>query len=370
MMPTVRISRSWATAAFTAIASLTLVSSFQFTTPPSAYHKTAINSRGPLEMATATRRTFLPKAIADSQSLFSDIPRDEDMLDSLPPGSTTGGNKIPNKNTKRDNHDNTNPPFKNVFASQQERGEKSWWKRFVPPPPEDQFIITGDICVLFFYAFTSHTLNDYIVNSMLQRNDMTILQAVHSLDPMGEVVNTQIPSWVQTQNQLAVDHVLSVNAQETLLNHWGPLFSTEGSACVALCTCWLIAGWVHRAFLFQNSVDCTTDKALSKTVETWLSTCVMMVALAMAANAVVEHIPALQTLLCVQCAAAKSAVHGATGMDGTIDSTSGELLLGTAATTTSSVLALTKADTMFIVDSMSVLIAWRFMANKMLNIFR
>lgn len=303
-----------------------------------------------------------------NSALFSDIPRDEDMLDPLPqspPGTTTGGNHNNNNDEEKNN------PLSRFFLDQQVHGDKSWWGRFIPPPPEDQFVMSGDICVLFLYAFTSHSLNDYIVNSMLQRNDMTVLQAVHSLDPMGEVVNTQMPSWVQSQNQLAVDHVLSVNAQETLLNHWGPLFSTEGSACVALCTCWLIAGWLHRAFLFQNSVDCTTDKALSKTVETWLSTCVLMVALAMATTAVVDHIPALQTLLCVPCSAARAAANGVTGMDGTVDATSGELLLGTAsAVTTSSLLALTKADTMFIVDSMSVLIAWRFMANKMLNIFR
>jgi hypothetical protein len=340
-----------------ALITVVKVSSFQFVR--SAQRRSTIRT-SPYEIRTR-RHTSTHGTSTTTSALFSDIPRDEDMLD--PPGSTTtGGNKNKNKDENKD-------PF-NFLMYQEQQRDKPWWGRLIPPPPEDQFIMTGDICVLFFYAFTSHSLNDYIVNSMLQRNDMTILQAVHSLDPMGEVVNTQIPSWVQTQNQLAVDHVLSVNAQETLLNHWGPLFSTEGSACVALCTCWLIAGWLHRAFLFQNSVDCTTDKALSKTFETWVSTCVMMVALAMAANALVEHIPALQTLLCVQCAAAKAVTNGVTGMDGTVDATSGEMLLGTAATTTSSVLALTKADTMFIVDSMSVLIAWRFMANKMLNIFR
>ncbi|KAL3932874.1 MAG: hypothetical protein SGARI_003846 [Bacillariaceae sp.] len=230
--------------------------------------------------------------------------------------------------------------------------------------------------MLFFYSYTSHSINDFIVNSVLRDPHTSILQAVHSLDPMGEVVNTQIPSWVETQNTLAVDKVLSVNAQEMLLNHWGPLFSTEGMACVSLCSCWLLAGWIHRAFLFQNSVDCTTDKALAKTLETWVSTCVMMIALAMAANALVEHVPALQTLLCTECAATKALATAATatGMDGTVDADSGVLLLGGSGgalqTTTSSVLALTRADAMFLIDSMSVLIAWRFMANRIMNLFR
>jgi hypothetical protein len=329
----------------------------------------------PMTITSTTRRSSAEIRlqgirIPSISAPFSDIPRDEELID--PPISKTKESLGVNQNKNNDGGSSNQSPVSSIYnADQEKQREKSWWGRLVPPPPEDQFIMTGDICVLFFYAFTSHSLNDFIVNSMLQRNDMTVLQVVHSLDPLGEVVNTQIPSWVQTQNQLAVDHVLSVNAQETLLNHWGPLFSTEGSACVALCTCWLIAGWLHRAFLFQNSVHCSTEQALSKTLETWVSTCVMMVALAMAANSIVEHIPALQTLLCVQCAVAKAVAHGAMGMDGTVDAASGEMLLGTSAATTSSVLAaLTKADIMFIVDSMSVLIAWRFMANKMLNIFR
>jgi hypothetical protein len=290
-------------------------------------------------------------------TLFSNVPREDDVMN-VPP--KTGG-PHGNKNNKNDNGKHTTYQV-----------QKPWYAKFVPPPPEDQFIMTGDIAVLYFYAFTSHSINDWVVHSVLGNPHTSMLQAVHSLDPTGEVVNTQMPSWVQSQDVLAVDHVLSVNAQETLLNHWGPLFATEGIACVALCSCWLLAGWLHRAFLFRNSVDCATDRALAKTLETWVSTCVMMVALAMAANALVEHVPVLQRLLCTECAAAKALTRAAaTGMDGTVDADSGLLLLGAGVTkTSSSMFALTRADTMFLVDSMSVLIAWRFMANRIMNIFR
>jgi hypothetical protein len=207
---------------------------------------------------TSSQRSSAKISTHGISAPFSDIPREEELLDPLV-AKKNGRTNINQRKNSCDESSNANLLSNHFYADQAKQREKPWWGRLVPPPPEDQFIMTGDICVLFFYAFTSHSLNDYIVNSMLQRNDMTVLQVVHSLDPMGEVVNTQIPSWVQTQNQLAVDHVLSVSAQETLLNHWGPLFSTEGSACVALCTCWLIAGWLHRAFLFQNSVQCSTD---------------------------------------------------------------------------------------------------------------
>jgi hypothetical protein len=291
----------------------------------------------------------------------SDVPREED--------TTTN----PNGKQDKSNATNKKNPLLDFFIDNQRHGRRrgGGLARFLPPPPEDQFIMTGDVCVLFFYAFTSHCLNDAIVNSVLHQSDMTMVQAVHSLDPTGEFVNLQQPVWVQTQNQLVVDHVLSVNAQESLLNHWGPLFSTEGSASVALCTCWLLAGYIHRAFLFSNSVDCSADKVLYKTLETWLSTALMMFVLAAGANAVVEQIPILQTLLCVKCTT--SIANQVPPAD--VASMMTDLIGGQwtpppqVKPEPTSFLSFTKADMMFIVDSMSVLVAWRFTAHRLLNTF-
>jgi hypothetical protein len=270
---------------------------------------------------------------------MSDIPRD-DGPDDLPP------DVIPPPSSEKGRPPRNEPLLK--FFHQPER----WWMEdFLPPPTEDQFIMTGDIFVLFFYAFTSHSINDAIVESVLRKSE-SVQKAIHSLDPTGEIVSMQNPVWVQTQNQVAVDHALAVTAQEAFLNHWGPLFSTEGSACVALCTCWLLAGWFHRAFLFRNSVHCRTDVALQKTLETWFTTAALMCMLAAGTDAIVQHVPFLQTLLCVACREGGS--MGGSGIG----------------STSSFLLSLTKADAMFIVDSLSVLVAWRFMANRILNTFR
>eukprot|EP00529_Nitzschia_sp_RCC80_P019922 CAMPEP_0113484532 /NCGR_PEP_ID=MMETSP0014_2-20120614/24008_1 /TAXON_ID=2857 /ORGANISM="Nitzschia sp." /LENGTH=423 /DNA_ID=CAMNT_0000378133 /DNA_START=362 /DNA_END=1630 /DNA_ORIENTATION=- /assembly_acc=CAM_ASM_000159 len=247
----------------------------------------------------------------------------------------------------------------------------------LPPPPEDQFIMTGDIFVLFLYGFTSHSLNDFIVSNVLSDRTQSIQQAVHSLDPMGEIVNLQaVPVWVETQYTASVDRALSVSAQENLLSHWGPLFSTEGSACCTLVACWLVAGWIHRAFHYSNSVDCTTDKALSKVLETWVSMAIMLTLAAVGTSVFVDHfivgphhdLPTLllqqqrNLLLCgdVVCNTLNTAGTSAT-------STATGAAAAAAAIKVPGVL--TKADGMFIVDSMSVLVAWRFMANRMLNMW-
>ena len=143
----------------------------------------------------------------------------------------------------------------------------------------------------------------------------------------------QHPVWVDPE---MMDSILSMNAHESLLDHWGPLFSTAGSACVALISCWLLAGWFHRAFLFQNSLDCDTPTALTKTFETWVSTALLMFVLILGTNNLVSHVPLLQAWLGL------ASCH--------------EYML-------------TKSDTMFLVDSSTVLIAWRFTANNLVKYF-
>lgn len=259
---------------------------------------------------------------------------------------------------------------------------KEFKDRFLklPPPPEDQFIMTGDIAILFLYAFTSHSINDSVVKGLLDDPRMTIPEAVKNVDPLQNIVNLQHPVWVDLASNPnipfgnpSVDKALEVSARESLLNHWGPLLSTEGSACVALCTCWLIAGWFHRAFLFDNSTYCGADQALSKTVETWLTSALLLACLATGADWLVGHVPALQSFFCVTC---KSAANGtASGMGEfkaamAMTAEGGDQGFNMLLMPMASFLSLTQSDVLFIVDSLTVLIAWRWSAHRVLNIFR
>ena len=232
---------------------------------------------------------------------------------------------------------------------------KETFYSLLPPPPEDQFIITGDLVVLFLYAFTSHSFNDWFVSSELSRQDISLVEAVHELDPTGIIVNTNsVPSWVDTtQSSIAINHALDVSARESLLNHWGPLLSTEGSSCVALCTCWLVAGYVHRAFLYKNTAYCDSSQALIKTIQTWFTSAVLLTVLTISTDFFVTHYG--QTPGIIEGGLGYGSIIPISQTDGT----------GGFVSLVSSLL--TQSDVTFIVDSLTVLIAWRWTANRILN---
>lgn len=197
--------------------------------------------------------------------------------------------------------------------------------------------MTGDIAVLFLYSFIGHAVDDFVVNSVFESSETTQM-AIQTLDPMQEVVRMQTPVWMDyTANSAnVVDQLMSMNAKDTLLNQWGPLFSSPGVCTIALCSTWLLAGYFHRAFSFQNSIDCDVPRTLQKTLETWITMMIMMLGLTLGSNVLVDHTPVLQTVLGCHC----------------LD------------------YLLTKDDALFLVDTASILISWRFMANIMCQMLR
>lgn len=258
-------------------------------------------------------------------------------------------NTVYRSDVPSDKDSNSNINYMPELSAQFQTLKDKYWK--LPPRPEDQFIMTGDICTLFLYAFTSHSLNDAVVLGLLDDPTLTIPAAVSELDPMHDIVQLQPPVWVDLVagnpnipfGNPAVDHALAVSARESLLNHWGPLLGTEGGSCVALCLCWLLAGWIHRSFLFDNSTCCDSHTALFKTVETWGTAALLLASLAAGTNVLVGQVPVLQSLL----------VGG--GVEGQ------QQYFATA--------LLTQSDVFFIVDSLTVLIAWRWLAHRILNIY-
>jgi len=254
----------------------------------------------------------------------------------------------------------------------------------LPPAPEDQFIMTGDIAILFLYVFTSHSINDSVVKGLLDNPHMTIPEAVTELDPFHDLVSLQHPVWVDLASNPnvpfgnpALERALEVSARESLMNHWGPLLSTEGSACVALCTCWLIAGWFHRAFMFDTTTYCASDHALTKTLQTWLTSALLLAVCATGTDWLVGHVPALEQLFCVTCKSAAAndvnAIGGASMMGefkAAMDHANQNQPLLQMHLPMVAFGSLTQSDVLFIVDSLTVLIAWRWSAHRILNTFR
>lgn len=256
-----------------------------------------------------------------------------------------------NEEVHGDSHNNNNnetPSSLNEHSVVQSMSQQVWrwtheWKSKLPPAPEAEFILIGDLVVLCLYAMTSHSLNNWIVSSVLE-SATNVQEAVQTLDPTGDVVSSlPTPVWLEPAggghyHSALLEGVWKVQAQDSLMDHYGPLFATTGTSWVALGTAWLASGWWLGAFLWKNSLDCDATRALLKTCQTWMGMLVLLGVGTLGINQVVAHFPLLQAHLgCPICV---------------LDH---KMFLWT------------KADTMFLIDSATVLFAWRYMVNSMMK---
>lgn len=187
-------------------------------------------------------------------------------------------------------------------------------KDVMPPPPEDQLTMSGDIFALFLYSFLDHSMNDLYVDAMQS-------SGVDSSDG-------HLPVWF--------DHVHTLLQQDQLLTllsipnmNYAPIIQTAGTASVVMTTCWLLGGWLSGAFLYQNTIECHTTRMLWVTLKAWLLTTLFMCGLA----------------------------YGS------------DMWQGCDCLYTPSVGGLTKADGDYIFDSLTILITWRFMVSVMFGGF-
>ena len=197
-------------------------------------------------------------------------------------------------------------------------------KNSLPPAPEDQIALSGDMVALFVYTYLDHTVNEMYADTAAK---MDVADLV-AYDPNN--VGPALPVWfdpahLQTfgTNWLANTHVQVPYA---------PAIAASGLAFVSMATCWIICGYFSGAFLTRNTLDCDTSKAMAVTFKTWVGMCGLMVGLAWGSDA-------LWGLLDVHFNALSAPARG----------------------------GLTKADADFIFDSLTVLAWWRFMFNWLMG---
>lgn len=193
--------------------------------------------------------------------------------------------------------------------------ETSFWKP--PPPPEDRLILTGDLAALFVYGFTDHFLCSDIGNYFIQQADSP--QKLHlAADSTQTTLNT--PVWIEPESVVQLTKTMQLQLSETLVSHYSPVLQPTGMATCLLAGSWLLAGWLHHAFSFQNTLNCRTDRALQVTATAWVTSCGIMLS-----------IVSISHLLC--------------GCD----------------------VFYTRGDVDYIFDSLSVLCMWRFLASSILG---
>lgn len=198
-------------------------------------------------------------------------------------------------------------------------------RRFeLPPPPEDHFVLMGDLLSLATYGFSDHFFCNDMAHFMMRGLDspQKLYQAAASVPTSGGVLTSSsewgAPVWLNTDHSF-YEHVLHVTLQDRLVTTYSPVLEPVGLATCLLATCWLLAGWWHRAFLFPNTVACSTSRALTKTAQTWLTCTVLM----------------LMTV----------------GVSHTVDTHA----------------VFTRGDVDYILDSLTVLAMWRFLASWLLG---
>lgn len=198
----------------------------------------------------------------------------------------------------------------------------------LPPPPEDQISMVGDIASIFLYSFLDHFMTylyDDFLNSPSAVNTISAPAALEyfaaaTSEISGTPTSSALPVWFDTVSS-APFGIIPLTTSLPLHHHvsYAPIISSAGMASVVLCSTWLACGYMTGAFRFSNTLG-STQRALAVTAVTWFATVMVVTALAYGSDVLVGNMDQL---------------HYTVG--------------------------LTKADVDFIFDSLSVLLVWRFL---------
>ena len=137
--------------------------------------------------------------------------------------------------------------------------DDDWFQFTLPPPPEDEMILMGDLMSIFVYGFADH----WICHDLAQ-----------AADPVDAALATH-PVWLDHSHAFAPT-VLQVVHDAQSVTQYSPLLQDAGAACCVMASAWLLGGWLQGAFLTRNTLDCSTQRALQVTAQAWLVTCAIM----------------------------------------------------------------------------------------------
>lgn len=197
------------------------------------------------------------------------------------------------------------------------------WKDILPPEPEDQLAMSGDIVALFVYSFLDHFLNEMMATALVS-GDSATAAAIDPETATTLAMSTKLPVWWDV-----TQHTLPASGAPVLPSlgyvPYSPAISTAGTSAVILVSAWLLSGYFTGAFLYKNTLECSVRKAVATAGRTWISATVITVGIALASDAWCD---------CV---------------------------------TNPSLGGLTKADADFLFGSLSVLTMWRFVLGSILG---
>lgn len=216
---------------------------------------------------------------------------------------------------------------------------QNWVRSNLPPQPEDQLTFCGDIGSIFLYTFIDHTVNGFY-DEWLNSPDVIVSTsasaAIESLfaatadfaNPFTQktIIGNSFPVWFDSMSSPPFGTIPLSSTLPTHHIQYAPAIDSFGMASVLLASSWIFCGYFTGAFNLENTLNCSTRKAILMTTYNWVLTCALMFAIAYSSDLLVGNYD----------------FHHR-------------------------VVGLTRADGDFILDSLSVLIVWRFTLSSFLG---
>jgi hypothetical protein len=196
-----------------------------------------------------TRTRIISSSLAAIQ--FSDVPNNQ-------------GNDNNNSNDSNNKRNNNNKPADDddqIF--------------FKPPPfPEDWITLSGDLFSLIVYGFADHLIGCDLAQYIVHQAD-SIPKLMGLLDDTSQAMTW--PVWLDVSNDVATRSILQAQVSSHYIIHYAsPILQYTGSAVVFMATFWVLAGWLTRAFDYQNTLYCRSDHALMRMGKSWAVCMAMM----------------------------------------------------------------------------------------------
>lgn len=184
----------------------------------------------------------------------------------------------------------------------------------LPPAPENFLVLGGDVAALFTYSFLDHSLNQ-MSSAILAKEAAEGIVGIHAV-----WIDAMPPAFLLATQQAAAASASSGSAMIT----YAPAFHHAGICSVLFASCWLLSGYFHRAFSYDNTIFCSPVRAVLLAGRTWIFTAVAMLTIAFLSDIFASDL--------------QYQVGG-----------------------------ITRADADYIFDSLAVIVSWRFMIATILG---
>jgi hypothetical protein len=307
-----------------------------------------------------------PKLTTTTQLWLSDVPQD-DTNNANNNSNNKKEESLKNKTTRKTTDERLERPRHNRNNSNNNDNNNNNF-HWLPEPPQDHLTLAGDMASLFLYAFLDHFTSQVYLTSLLATST-SAAEAAKRLDPM---LHASTPVWLDSTalSPHSVEQILFLDLESRVMPHFTSLLDSAGMASVSLASCWLLAGLIHQAFHFRNTLDCSTHRVIRVTGQTWLTACVLLVVL----TSVSQHCWINIMMMTGQDYAAAAAAVAEVGGDTTTTTTTttvSTLILMTEGRIITPLeewfRVLSRADCDYIFNSLGVLLWWRFLLSFLLG---